>query len=206
MPSTRSSRHSGIGGPQTAPVGLILLVVCAVGAIYSVCATISQSAYKMAKYGRGKSDFQVALNLCLTAERLYPYNFYVQQYICERAYYDSFEASSTEEAAELLDVSRRWCDRGLHLNYYDRTLRLRRVVLLARRDLERAVREMEQYVDWHFWHPHNHAILASLYAKSGDFDKAEQSLFLVKQSKYYEDAVRSVERAKQKFLDSLHVP
>ncbi|MDA0322801.1 MAG: hypothetical protein O2923_08820 [Verrucomicrobia bacterium] len=206
MPGSRSSRRSGLSPAQASLVGLVLLVVCAAGTIYSVCATISQRAYRAAKYGAGKDNLELALKLCRTAEKLYPFNFYVQQYISEKAYYASFDAESHEEAAALLKLSQHWCDRGLRLNYYDRTLRLRRVALLAGEDLVSAVAEMERYLDWHYWHPHNHAIMARLYARAGEFDKAEQSLFLVERSPYYEDAVHGVELAKRKFLESLASP
>ena len=206
MPGSRSSRRPGLSQAQASLVGFVLLVVCSAGTIYAACATISQRAYRAAKYGAGKDDLELALKLCRTAGKLYPFNFYVQQYIGERAYYGSFDAESHEEATALLKLSQHWCDRGIRLNYYDRTLRLRRVALLARKDLDSAVAEMERYLDWHYWHPHNHATIARLYARAGEFDKAEQSLFLVERSTYYEDAVRGVELAKWKFLESLSSP
>jgi len=107
----------------------------------------------------------------------------------DTAYDTAFDAGGRADD-ERLSIARRWCEIGLELNPFRRPLRVLKTGLLARDSLRDAIDYWERYVDWHFWDPGNHALLAELYAEDGDFGKAMQSLRWVQGSEHYE-AVRS---------------
>ena len=43
----------------------------------------------------------------------------------------------------------------------------------------------ETYVEWDFWSPYAHAVLAEMYARSGNFQRAESELQWTQNSEFY---------------------
>ena len=152
-------------------------------------AGIAQSLYFKAKFGGDRGDLQRIVKHCETSWRLYPYNYYFPMWTAENAYYGW---ESDDDAKGRLETARRWCDAGIELNVYRSALRLLKTRLLRTVSLGQATAYWEEYVDWNFWNPHNHAVLAELYAAGGAWGRAMQSLRWVRGSPYYEHARRSV--------------
>ena len=55
----------------------------------------------------------------------------------------------------------------------------------------------EEYTDWHYRDRFNHHLLALLYARNGDFAKAEDSLQLLKGSSYFARTQAMIEAIRQ---------
>ena len=102
---------------------------------------------------------------------MYPYNYYFCIWTAEKAYYTSFEVDN-KEALRRLNIAQRWCNAGLGLNAYNSQLRRLKTHLLEKKSPSEAADYWKKYVEWQFWEPYNHAVLAELYAETGDFDKA----------------------------------
>ncbi len=179
----------------TAAVALI--GVSFLGAIHSMRAGISQALYRRARYSVAAEDAHAVLRLCHRAHRLYAWNYSVCSLAAERAYYASPRGDPSEER-RLLAATEHWTAVGLALNPYIPELNLLRVRLLARESLSEAIQHWERYVDWHFWEPHNHAVMAELYAENGDFNKAYRSLSWTKRTEHYAPTREAILRAWQR--------
>ena len=165
--------------------GAVLLIGCMVGVVYSACAGIGQAFYYSARYGPNREDTAHVLRAATLAMRVYPRNYYVCLQACERAYSDSFRVSDQGERDRLRSLALAWCKRGLHLNFYNSSLRFRWVNILEKTDVAAALRVWENYVDWHFWNRHNQSVLVDLAARSGEFETAERALDLLEGSGYF---------------------
>lgn len=177
------------------------------GLAYSAVAGAAQVLYHRAKYGAARFDVDRSLACCAAANDLYSLNFYTSCYAAERSFAAGLESASTEERAAWMARSGRWCERGLRRNPYDRSLRLLRARLLEEEHgAAAAVGYLEQYVEWHFWHAGNHRVLGELYARAGDFDKAQQELFLIRDRPEFAEAEVAVQRAQEQFLAGLTGP
>jgi hypothetical protein len=183
-------------------IGLILLVVSALGIVHGVRTAVGQWLYRGAKYGPAREDPERVFEMLEIARGLDPRNYYACVFAEETAFHASVDENGRPRE-DLLRICRRWCERGLALNRYNRSLRLRWAGLLARKDIHGAIAYMREYVDWFFWHPHNHAVLAELYAKAGDFDKAQRELNLIDGMEYHGPAEESVADATAEFLNNL---
>jgi len=170
------------------------LILSLVGLIYSVRTAIAQRVYCQAKYGAIKDDPDQVLAGCERAHRLYPHNYRFCIWAMETAWYGRHDRSGNE-IPERVAMADTWCGRGLELNSYKLELRLVETHLLARESAARAAARWQEYVDWQFWEPLNHALLAELYARAGDFDRATEALAWVEGSKHYDDASRKVREA-----------
>lgn len=175
-------------------VGIALVAISAYGICYGVKAGTAQAIYHDAKYGSAKDDVHAVLNRCEESHSLYPYNYYFSIWTGEKAYYTSFDADK-EEARKLLAASERWCDIGLAQNFHNSQLRLLKTHLIERRSLPDAIKYWEAYVEWQFWEPHNHAVLAEMYAKAGNFEKAFEELEWVKGSKHHAETAKKIREA-----------
>jgi len=174
--------------------GVALLAVAGYGICYGIQASIAQALYHEAKYGGVKDDAGLVLNRCEEAYRLYPCNYYFCIWTAEKAYYRSFGVEKNE-ARKLLAAAERWCDAGLELNFCNSQLRLLKTRLIERKSVPDAINYWQAYVEWQFWEPYNHAVLADLYVKSGQFEKASDSLQWVKGSKYYPETAKKLKDA-----------
>jgi len=173
----------------TALGALSLGLVCIACMYHGVRAVTAQVSYFKAKFGADRDDLQRISERCETAGRLYPYNYYFAAWAGEKAYY-RWEADAGE--GDLLVTARRWCDTGLQFNGYLSSLRLLKTRLLRTESVEQATEYWREYVDWNFWNPYNHSVLAELYATGGKWGSAMQELRWVKGSPYYEHARQTV--------------
>jgi tetratricopeptide (TPR) repeat protein len=185
--------------------GVTLLAVTGYGICYGIQASIAQAIYHEAKYVNVKDDARLVLNRCEEAYDLYPRNYYFSIWAAEKAYYTSFGVDKTE-SQKLLAASERWCDIGLIQNPYNDQLRMLKTHLLAKDSIPDAIKYWEPCVEWQFWEPYNHAVLAELYAKSGQFEKAFDSLKWVEGSKYYAETARKIKDAWYKDMKPAVVP
>jgi hypothetical protein len=182
------------GNGRLARTGLrvlaLFLAAAALGyTVYGVRAGIAQALYFKAKYGSDRDRFPLIAARCESAWRLYPFNYYFAMWTAEKAYYGR-EADTLDSA--MVQSAARWCDAGLKLNPYRSSLRLLKMRLLRMQSLNQAISYWEAYVDWDFWNPYNHAVLAELYASGGRWGKAMQALQWVKGSPYYNDTRRTL--------------
>lgn len=171
-----SALRNMMGDPWfVAAVGLLLAVLALAGTGYSAAAAVAQHGYWAAKYGTPSSDPERVADLCRKAYAWYPHNYYFSILACETAYYASGGASG-EIRKRRLDQAALWCDRGLRQNRFKSQLRNLKARLLWLESPSKAIRYWAAYTDWHFWSPHNHAELAEMYAKVGDWNGAEREL------------------------------
>ena len=157
-------------------IGGLLLALAAASVVYGVRAALAQAWYREAKYGRAAENYERGLALCRRAFALYPFNYYMSIFVAERAYY-SGESMSGPGAEERLWEARLWCERGLAQNRWDSQLRRLMTRFLLLESPVRAVQFWEEHTAWQFWEPYNHAVLAELYVRAGELDKAEKELF-----------------------------
>jgi len=165
-------------------LAVVLVAVGVYGALYAIQVAKAQAMYHTAKYGVAKENTEQILRLAAAAQSLYPHNYYFCIWAAEKAYYTSLVADK-KDAQELLANSDRWCETGLALNHYKSQLRLLKTHLLEGKSVPDALKYWNQYVEWQFWEPYNHAVLAELYAKAGEFEKSLEELRWVKGSEHY---------------------
>jgi len=174
--------------------GILILALSACGILHGMRAGVAQGLYRQAKFGSVRDKPRGIFRRCERARRLYPYNYYFCILASEKAY-DRARSLRGAGKADLMAISEKWCDEGLALNRYRRKLRVLKAKHLRRRSPDEAVMYWEEYVDWHFWDPYNHALLADIYASAGYFGKALESLEWVKGSEHYDRVAASVRHA-----------
>lgn len=176
---------------------VILAGLSVYGVVYSCRAAVAQRMYYRAKYTPASDDTKQVLSLCESASQLYRNNYYFCMLSAENAYYSSFSADGDGVGADIGEAQH-WCDAGLALNPFRMQLRRLKTCLLARSAPAEAARYWENYVNWQYWDPANHALLVELYALTGEYDKALDSLLLIKESPYYAAASVKLQAAWQK--------
>ena len=177
-----------------AALGLILLAVSSAGILHGVRAGLAHVLYFQAKYGSARDDADRVLRLAERAHGLYPCNYNLCILAADAAYAAS-SVRDRDESARRRALAERWCGTGLKLNFHQRQLRRLKTRLLASESLQEAVRYWEDYVEWQFWDPYNHAVLVELYGRAGDFEKARRSLNWVVGSDRYEEALGAFQEA-----------
>jgi len=168
-------------------LAVILVILSVAGLAHGIRAVQANALYFQAKYGSQKDNPTAIFALYERAQHGYPYNYNFCILAAESAYYSSFDVDPKEAARRRL-LATQWCDTGLKLDVYKSQLRLLKTRLLAMESLPAAIRYWENYVDWEYWAPRNHAVLVEMYSLAGDFDKALQSLALTEGSDVYNDA------------------
>lgn len=170
--------------------GMLLLGLAFGHAVYGARAAAAQWTYFMCKYGREPATVRELLAAARRAHRWYPHNYYLAILAAERAH--AAAVARTPPDGELWRQAWLWCERGLAQNPWRSSLRWLKTRLLWREAPQEAIRYWEQFTDWNFWEPWNHAVLAELYAKVGEFEKADEALFWARGAPNYEDARRAV--------------
>ncbi|MCK5849630.1 MAG: hypothetical protein KAH23_01850 [Kiritimatiellae bacterium] len=178
--------------------GLFLFVIAVVGIFHGSRAAMAYTIYHDAKFSSvGAYGPEAAARRSEDSYGFYAYNYYLCIWIAERCWYERYD-SDGNESSRRVDLARVWCDRGLTLNKRKSQLRLLKTRLLARESLDEALVNWEDYVDWHFWEPYNHAVLVRYYAETGDFAGAVRSLKLIKGRKHYAEAHMAIQKAWEK--------
>jgi len=178
--------------------GLLIFALSLWGALYAVRAARAQQLYHAGKYGAQENATPDSLAAGWNRSyALYPHNYHLCIAAAEKCWYSRYVEPNTEDPSRLADASL-WCDRGLEANFYPSQLRLLKTHLLEKESLPDAAEYWEEYVDWHFWAPYNHAVLVDLYARVGDYTMASDSLERVKGSGHYKEAQEKLREAWQK--------
>ncbi len=160
--------------------GLLLFALSVLYAAHGVRAGAGQCLYRSSKILLDRSpDIDTALARCETAFRIYPHSYHMCRWIGWQAY-TSRRSSKGDVIPERVAAARAWCDRGLALNDRERGLRELSARLKARTSPAEALEEWEEYVDWDFWRPRNHAVTVELAIRAGDLGKASGALRWVK--------------------------
>lgn len=187
-----------------ATIGVLILVMSTAGLWYAGRAAWAARLSYRAQHGFPQPDVEQILDWSQRAFSLYPYNYYLSIFAAETAYY---RAGDVREAArtERLRRAQLWCDRGLEQNGYKSQLRRLKTRFLWEESPAEAIGYWEAYTDWHYWEPYNHATLAELYAKAGDFEKAGRELNVIANFPgFHAEAFRSVEKEKKLWDESLN--
>lgn len=163
---------------------VLFLAASLLGVAHSIRVEVAQSIYFNIKYGAARNDLSAIFKRSEIAHRIYPFNYYLCMWVAETAYENGCAGGT--ESQEQINIARRWCDRGLKLNFYRSELREIKTRLLARESPDAAVSYWKEYVNWHFWEPYNHGVMAELLAGAGRFDLAEKALYWVKGSDHYQ--------------------
>ncbi len=184
-------------GLQRIPVwigGFLLLLVCCFGVVHAGRAAASFCVYYQTKYGPSDTLPEVVAARCERAHVLYPFNYHFCIWTAEHAWYRRF-AEGGAELSGRVDIAHAWCDIGLSLNPWKSQLRLLKTRLLWRDSAEMALQYWRAYVDWDFWNPYHHVVLAELYADTGDFASALRELTWVRGSEQREAVIRRITEA-----------
>jgi len=182
---------------RLAPVLIVVLAAFSVaGVLHSTRAGIAQCLHRRA---RSIEAPERRLSFLRLSHALYPHDYYCCERAARAALAAGHAAQSYEESATWREQAEQWCDRGLAVNPRMWELNKMKIDFLWRRAPREAVRHWEAYTDWAFWHPDNHAVLATQYASVGEFEKAERALLLAKGSSMYKRAKRMVAEAKVAF-------
>lgn len=175
--------------------GVFLVFFSLFGAIYASRVAVAQWVYFKFRYGsESKAPLDDITAKCLDAFAMYPHNYYFSIVVAERNYYERADAEGPGEDARLAK-SELWCDRGLAQNFHKSQLRLLKTRILARHSIDEAILFWRDYVEWQFWEPYNHAVLAEMYLERGDFAEASKSLQWVKGTVHYPESVRKFNEA-----------
>jgi hypothetical protein len=186
-----------------AALGALVFTLAAAGMVHSARASLAARLACKAQYGQPAASVEQVLDACRKASSLYPWNYYFTTFTAEMAYYRAADVTG-EARAERLRQARFWCDRGLYQNGYKSQLRRLKTRFLWEDSPLKAIDYWKAYTDWQFWEPGNHATLAELYARAGEFDLAEQSLKWVEIDPVsHQDARRVVDREKKIWEESL---
>jgi len=168
--------------------GILLLAVSFLGLIQSVRAGVAQQYYRVSKFGGDSESLGRTLKNCYTAHSIYPHNYYYCIFSAKKAF-GMWQSLGNEK---YYGIAEYWCKEAYALNRYNSEVRELMALILLKKSPDLAVDNWRSYVDWNFWNPYNHAVMAELHAKSGNFSAAVSSLEWVKGSKYYEPARRKV--------------
>ncbi|MFO7871299.1 MAG: hypothetical protein R6V03_07705 [Kiritimatiellia bacterium] len=177
--------------------GVLLSVIGLAGAAHACRSSLAQFMYLNAKYGTRVRDVRGIVRRCRSAHRLYPYNYYFCAFTAERLYRERSGADGSV-LADRIELARFWCEEGLDLNPYKRKLRSLKARLLAIESPERAARYWDEFVQWDFWRPSNHAILVDLYVQAGKLAEAARSLKWLEGTKYHDPAAEQIDSAWEK--------
>ncbi len=162
-----------------ASIGVLVLGLSLVGIWHGARAAVAARYSWAAQHGVGAPDVEKILESCHRAYVLYPWNYYFSIYASEMAYYRADEVKGGLRA-ERMRQAELWCERGLIQNGYRSQLRRLKTRFLWEHSPSEAIAYWEAHTNWQFWEPYNHETLAGLYAKYGEFDKAERELQLLK--------------------------
>ncbi len=169
-------------------------ILCLLGLVHSVRAAVAQALYYSARGLTGPDKTEAVLGIAERAHGLYRWNYGLAVLCADAAFLDSV-ASSGPEAHGLLGESQKWCERGLHLNSFDRRLVFRKMGILSVDEKTRpaAMELWRGYTDWNFWNPDNHYYMGMMYVMSGELDKARESARWARDSVYYARLIRAME-------------
>lgn len=160
------------------------------GAVFSLRASVSQTAYHACKYGvfRGtqfctppESAGENLWNQCYKSSLHYPYNYYFFSYAARCAFDAALRSADLELFDELMDKADFFSARAVSLNPYDEGSRDIRVRVIAETDsVDGAISYWQsEVVDKEPWSSVNRNMLAQLYLRSqadGSFSNAVMQL------------------------------
>jgi hypothetical protein len=177
-------------------VGAALFVLSTAGLIHAVRASWASRLSCRAQLAKPPAEVSQVIEWCRAAYSLYPWNYYFSIYAAEAAYYQADNVRG-EARVERLRQARVWCDRGLEQNPYKSQLRRLKTRFLWEESPARAIEYWKAHTEWQYWEPYNHATLAELYARYGDFTRAEEELKLGQGDVIYEQVCKIVIQEKK---------
>jgi hypothetical protein len=184
-------------------IGVGLLAIAVLGLVHGTRAALAQIWYRQAKYGAASGEAEQILGLCRRAFVWYRWNYYFSIEAAERAY-AAAEAGTATNREALLCQSQFWCERGLIQNRWKSQLRRLKVRFLWETSPSEAIRFWEAHTQWQFWDPYNHAVLAELHARAGDFEDAERSLKWTEGTLEYEPTRKALQAEKTAWNEAVN--
>lgn len=158
-----------------AAAGAVVVLLSLGGVIHAGRASFAARLSYKAQYSVPPASVEQVVEWCRRAYSLYPWNYYLSIFTAEAAYYRAGDVVG-EARERRLSQARLWCERGLSQNVYKSQLRRLKTRFMWDDSPLKAIEYWKAYTDWQFWEPYNHATLAELYARAGEFGLAEQSL------------------------------
>lgn len=123
-----------------------------------------------------------------------PRNYHFWALAADDAWNARAAAPTREEDARLRAAAELWCGRALKENPWHPKARVLWANILAERDPAEALRYWQGCVEWQYWEPFNHALLAELLARTGDFAAASNTLSRIQGRPYCEETRRLIDR------------
>jgi hypothetical protein len=163
------------------------------------CVTAERACllYKEACHGPSSNDVSRVLLLAERAYAIDPEQYHFWATAADDAWSAPFAPGGAARDADLRDSAGRWCGRTLDANPWHPKARVMRAAMLAEADPQEALRYWRRCVDWQYWEPFNHAFLAELHGRCGDFALASNTLERIRGMPYYE-ATRGILERMQK--------
>jgi tetratricopeptide (TPR) repeat protein len=150
--------------------------------------------YKEARYGPSSNNVFRVLSLAERAYAIDPAQYHFWATAADGAWSARFAPGGAARDAELRDSAARWCRRTLDANPWHPKARVLRAAMLAEIDPQEALRYWRHCVDWQYWEPFNHAFLAELHGRCGDFAQAAAVLEGIRGMSYYEETRAILDR------------
>ena len=172
--------------------GILLVLVGLAGVWHVTQSERVACLYREARYGNAAGDLERIRVLAERAYAISPVHYLFWTWVCERAR-DARPVAPGEEREEQTAVMACWCERGLAANPWSPALRVIHAGLLCERDPRAAIRWWESCVAWQYWEPYNHALLAELYARAGEFTRAFDILWRIRGQPYAREGVSIVQ-------------
>ncbi len=169
MHKPRSERTLGVA------IAVCFLPVLLFLTVHAAVMSRSQCLYYQAKYGSLRDDDSAALAALDSAHDIDEGNYNVCEHAARRAW-DCAGRTTGEARNAMREQARLWCDRALIVNPYQRSMRWMHAQQLAREDPAQGLAAWQDYVEWEFWEPDNHLILADMALNARRLDLAEQAL------------------------------
>ena len=177
--------------------GLLLIAIAVFGGVQAVRAGWAQHLYWRVKYGDQRGDVDAILRKGSVAHGVYPYNHNLCMWVAEHALSRAASVGTPAGTDDPYALVQEWCERGLSLNPYPRRMRFIKMYLIRRISPEEALQYWNEYVEWQFWEPYNHAVLVDLYAACGQLVEAEDSLRWVEGSPHFPAAKQRLAQARK---------
>lgn len=150
--------------------------------------------YAEACYGPSSNDVTRVLALADEAFPIAPEHYHFWALAADDAWNARIVAPISNAGESMGRQAKEWCKRALDANPWHPKARVLWASMVAENDVGEALRYWQTCVEWQYWEPFNHAFLAELQGRNGNFALASNTLGRIKGMPYYEDTRRILDR------------
>lgn len=167
-------------------------LLAALAVLHCCRAGLASVLYYQSRYGHKGKDPAAALDQARRAHALYPHNYLLAISAGKQAFYAGRGATN---GTERLQQARHWSAIAFGLCPFNSEAAHLRAEVLALDSLPDAIALWERYRDRVFWEPFNHWLLVDLYVRAGEWDRAAEALYWLKDTPLFKPAEDMIRRA-----------